>query len=141
MKCLQSEYRISVSIPRIYRLMKGMNLPKMSTVKPYHNKHKVSGDEYCPNILRQHRIYPISKCEDKKFLLQAAKGQNYVRLSAARHTESDRQRFSVSQIQIRQCEHDINFGSLFSQTSISSFTIPKNILHHCEDVFHLAADR
>lgn len=53
MKCLQSEYRISVSIPRIYRLMKGMNLPKMSTVKPYHNKHKIAGDEHCPNVLNQ----------------------------------------------------------------------------------------
>ena len=51
--CLNREYRINVSIQRIYRLMNGMNLPKMSTVKPFYPKYKTSSDEHCPNILRQ----------------------------------------------------------------------------------------
>ena len=34
-KCLAREYRINVSVQRVFRLMKGMQLPKMSTVKPF----------------------------------------------------------------------------------------------------------
>lgn len=33
--------------------MKGMNLPKMSTVKPFQVKHKAASDERCENILKQ----------------------------------------------------------------------------------------
>ncbi len=51
--CLNREYRINISIQRIYRLMKGMKLPKMSTVKPFYPKHKAASDEQCPNILKQ----------------------------------------------------------------------------------------
>ena len=31
--CLKRDYRINISVGRVYRLMKPMNLPKMSTVK------------------------------------------------------------------------------------------------------------
>lgn len=51
--CLNREYRINISIQRIYCLMKGMKLPKMSTVKPFYPKHKAASDEQCPNILKQ----------------------------------------------------------------------------------------
>lgn len=51
--CLQRDYRINISTGRVYRLMKTMNLPKMSTVKPFINKSKSSSDERCPNILKQ----------------------------------------------------------------------------------------
>ena len=37
--CLQNEYCLFVSTGRVYRLMKEMNLPKMSTVKPPKFKH------------------------------------------------------------------------------------------------------
>ena len=33
--------------------MKGMKLPKMSTVKPFYPKHRTASDEQCPNILKQ----------------------------------------------------------------------------------------
>jgi putative transposase len=33
--------------------MKGMKLPKMSTIKPFEPKHKAASDENCPNILKQ----------------------------------------------------------------------------------------
>ncbi len=33
--------------------MKGMNLPKMSTVKPFQARHKAASDERCENVLKQ----------------------------------------------------------------------------------------
>ena len=33
--------------------MKGMNLPKMSTIKLSYPKHKTASNEHCPNILKQ----------------------------------------------------------------------------------------
>ena len=51
--CLNREYRINISTQRIYRLMKGMKLPKMSTVKPFYPKHRTASDEQCPNRLKQ----------------------------------------------------------------------------------------
>lgn len=33
--------------------MKEMNLPKMSTIKPFKHKSKVAGDDVCKNILKQ----------------------------------------------------------------------------------------
>ena len=51
--CLAQEYCISISEGRVYRLMKQMNLPKMSTVKP--PKQKSSAEEVggCTNLLAQ----------------------------------------------------------------------------------------
>lgn len=51
--CLQRDYRINISTGRVYRLIKTMNLPKMSTVKPFIQKTKESSIENCPNILKQ----------------------------------------------------------------------------------------
>lgn len=51
--CLERDYRISISVGRVYRLMKTMDLPKMSTVKPYINKSKAARDDNCENILKQ----------------------------------------------------------------------------------------
>ena len=51
--CLQRDYRINISSGRVYRLMKAMNLPKMSTVKPFNRKLKASSDGECKNILSQ----------------------------------------------------------------------------------------
>ncbi|EOS8019545.1 transposase [Enterococcus hirae] len=39
-RILLRDYGISISIGRVYRLMKSMNLPKMSTVKPVFKKEK-----------------------------------------------------------------------------------------------------
>lgn len=33
-QCLKTEYGINISLVRVYRLMKSMQLPKMSIVKP-----------------------------------------------------------------------------------------------------------
>ena len=58
--------------------------------------------------------------------------QRNIQFFTQRHTESDRRRKSISQIQIRQCEHDILFSGLFSQTSVSSPAIMKDIFHYCK---------
>lgn len=53
-ECLAQEYRILISYGRVYRLMKGMNLPKMSTYKP--PKLRVSSNDEsgaCRNLLQQ----------------------------------------------------------------------------------------
>ncbi|MEG2634575.1 MAG: IS3 family transposase, partial [Oscillospiraceae bacterium] len=52
--CLKRDYRISISRGRVYRLMKAMNLPKMSTVKPFKpcGSHKDENGD-CNNILSQ----------------------------------------------------------------------------------------
>lgn len=51
--CLQRDYRINISTGRVYRLMKDMDLPKMSTVKPFKHKSKTASDEECKNVLAQ----------------------------------------------------------------------------------------
>ena len=51
--CLKRDYRINISAGRAYRLMKSMNLPKMSAVKPFKHKSKSDSDGECKNILSQ----------------------------------------------------------------------------------------
>lgn len=51
--CLKNEYCINISVGRVYRLMKSMSLPKMSTEKPFIHKSKSVSDEHCKNILKQ----------------------------------------------------------------------------------------
>ena len=51
--CLKRDYRINISSGRAYRLMKAMNLPKMSTVKPFKHKSKSDSDGECKNIFSQ----------------------------------------------------------------------------------------
>ena len=56
-------------------------------------------------------------------------------------TESSRQAGPVSQNQIRQREHDIEFCLLFSKPSVSGFLVFDLTLHNSENVFHLRPDR
>ena len=51
--CLAREYCISISEGRVYRLMKQMNLPKMSTVKPPKPKSCPENSANCVNLLAQ----------------------------------------------------------------------------------------
>lgn len=51
--CLQNEYCINISVGRVYRLMKSMSLPKMSTQKPFIHKSKSASDENLENRLCQ----------------------------------------------------------------------------------------
>ena len=57
-----------------------------------------------------------------------------------RHANSDCQTGPVSQNQIRQREHDIEFGGLFSQTSVSGLLEFQQTLHHAEDMLYLGTD-
>lgn len=50
-KVLETNYGISISQGRVYRLMKQMQLPKMSTVKPKFKAANKSDDRVCHNIL------------------------------------------------------------------------------------------
>lgn len=53
-ECLARKYRIHISCGRVYRLMKTMNLPKMSTVKPPRQKAKSNAEDgSCKNLLQQ----------------------------------------------------------------------------------------
>ena len=52
-------------------------------------------------------------------------------------TESSRQAGPVSQNQIRQREHDVEFCLLFSQPSVSGLFVFQLSLYHHEDVFYL----
>ena len=60
-------------------------------------------------------------------------------------TDSSRQAEPGSQNQIRMCEQDIQFCSLFSQTSVSCFSEAQLLLYNCvgaifiPDVFPLPA--
>lgn len=52
-KVLFTEYGSNISVGRVYRLMKSMNLPKMSTVKPkYHHSQSSESFDF-KNILNQ----------------------------------------------------------------------------------------
>ena len=55
-------------------------------------------------------------------------------------TDSDCQARSVSQNQIRKCEQDIQFCSLFSQTSVSCFSEAQLLLYNSKDMFHFGSD-
>ena len=51
---LDVEYGIKISLGRVYRLMRGMDLPKMSTEKaPVRRKKRSKGAGMCENLLRQ----------------------------------------------------------------------------------------
>lgn len=53
-KCLAQEYRIYISCGRVYRLMKGMSLPKMSTCRPPKQRsHSIDQSGICKNLLQQ----------------------------------------------------------------------------------------
>ena len=52
-RVLETKYGIKISPGRVYRLMKGMQLPKMSTIKPKFKTAKQSDSLPCPNILKQ----------------------------------------------------------------------------------------
>ncbi len=55
--CLERDYCINISEGRVYRLMKEMSLPKMSTVKPLKQK-KHSENGACKNVLAQNFDQP-----------------------------------------------------------------------------------
>lgn len=50
---LAKEYGISISTGRVYRLMKSMQLPKMSSIKPKAVFSANTADSDCPNHLKQ----------------------------------------------------------------------------------------
>ena len=61
--CLKRDYRIYVSLGRVCRLMKTMNLPRMSTVKPFrYHKTKNQKDGECINILSQRFSQTAPNC-------------------------------------------------------------------------------
>lgn len=51
---MSRDYGIKISTGRVYRLMKTMQLPKMSTVKPRFLSAKIDEALPCTNVLQQH---------------------------------------------------------------------------------------
>ena len=59
-----------------------------------------------------------------------------------REPESDSQAEApVRQNQVRQREHHMQFGALFSSAFVSGFTISKQSLYNAEDMLHLGSNR
>lgn len=56
--CLNRDYCINISSGRVYRLIKNMNLPKMSTVKPPKTAANKTDDKNCVNLLKQNFNQP-----------------------------------------------------------------------------------
>lgn len=52
-RCLDREYGIKISAGRIYRLMKGMALPKMSTATPAYKPAEKTDESSCVNHVKQ----------------------------------------------------------------------------------------
>ena len=52
-------------------------------------------------------------------------------------TNSSHQTWSVSQNQIRQGEHDIQFSGLFSQTFVPGFSVPEQSFDYPKNMFNL----
>lgn len=50
---LERDYGIKISVGRVYRLMKTLDLPKMSTVKPPKSKNEVNNEKYEDNLKRE----------------------------------------------------------------------------------------
>ncbi|RRD63542.1 hypothetical protein EII26_10990 [Fretibacterium sp. OH1220_COT-178] len=51
---LKTEYGIKISVGRVYRLMRGMQLPRMSTEKPpFTHRHPQQDSAPCRNIFKQ----------------------------------------------------------------------------------------
>ena len=63
--------------------------------------------------------------------------QSYPSGSRGGRTESSCQMRSVSQNQIRQGEHDIQFSGLFSQTFVPGFSVPEQSFDYSKNVFNL----
>lgn len=57
-ECLNRDCCINISCGRVYRLMKTMNLPKMSTVKPPKSSYCKVDNSKCRNILAQNFNQP-----------------------------------------------------------------------------------
>jgi putative transposase len=57
-ECLRREYCINISCGRVYRLMKTMHLPKMSTVKPPKSTYSKVSETSCENLLAQNFNQP-----------------------------------------------------------------------------------
>ncbi|WP_278279345.1 IS3 family transposase, partial [Weissella oryzae] len=60
---LNNEYGYNISAGRVYRLMKSMNLPQMSTAKPKFRYQKIIEDQQFPNIIN--RQFSSSKPNQK----------------------------------------------------------------------------
>ena len=50
---LQHDYGIKISVGRVYRLMKTLTLPRMSTDKPFQSYKRSENAKECPNHLKQ----------------------------------------------------------------------------------------
>ena len=62
-------------------------------------------------------------------------------ISLTERTDSSCQAGPVSQNQIRQCEHDIEFGSLLFEPSVSCFSETQLFLDDTKYVLYFRADR
>lgn len=56
--CLNRDFCINISCGRVYRLIKTMNLPKMSTVKPPKSTYSKVFESNCSNLLAQNFDQP-----------------------------------------------------------------------------------
>ena len=94
--------------------------------------------EYIYLYLRLHR--PIAK-KQIGVVGRGIPAQSTPVSAHAGRTRSDCRATPVSQNQVRQCEQHIQFGGLFSQTSVSRFSIPELPLNDRKYMFYLCPNR
>ena len=49
---LKRDYGINISVGRVYRLMKNLQLPRMSTDKPHHRGNPSDNDDYTNHLTK-----------------------------------------------------------------------------------------
>ena len=103
--------------------------------------HKSKTMQIPDNIIGNTAYIPLFKTGYRKTRGKNAESIDLCSIIAQRRSESDRQGFPVSQIQIRQCEHDEVFGCLFSQTSVSCLSIAEKLFNDSKDVLYFTTDR
>ncbi len=114
-----------------------------------------SGNEYAELMEHQsetsnylslifHRYLRLHRPIAKKQIGVVGRGKTAQSTPVSAHagrTRSDCRATPVSQNQVRQCEQHIQFGGLFSQTSVSRFSIPELPLNDRKYMFYLCPNR
>lgn len=77
---LNNEYGYNISAGRVYRLMKSMNLPQMSTAKPKFRYQKIIEDQQFPNIINRQfsSSKPNQKWTSDMTYIKTAQGNVYL---------------------------------------------------------------
>ena len=106
----------------------------------------MSKSEGSPNLSKHKNVAIKAMATPHKAESTGGRGQNHLeawrmpRKRVCGQSKSSRQAGSVSQDQICQRKHKIQFGGLLMQTSVSSLPVMEPALDHSEDVLDFGSD-